>query len=175
MQFMGLFLLGLAVGGLSGVLGIGGGVLLIPGLMYLFHYSQKEAQGTTLAAMIPPIGLFAAIQYHRQGFVNPWAAVWIALGFAIGAFLTAGYISQISPAVLSRAFGALLLVLGVRMILLSDRAAHVAAGAIAAFTFTWASFILMRGVGRRHGVRPRFREAMERSASASPPDADYQI
>jgi uncharacterized membrane protein YfcA len=168
-------LLGLFVGALSGLLGIGGGVLLIPGLMFLFGFSQQEAQGTTLAAMIPPIGLFAAIQYHRQGFVNPWAAAWIAIGFAVGAFLTAGYIKYISPAILSRAFGALLLFLGVRMILQSHRAAYVAAGAVAAWICAWFVYMFFRGIGLRHGVRPHFRAAIERSAAASPPDADFEI
>lgn len=170
-----ILLLGLVVGALSGILGIGGGVLLIPGLMYLFGFSQREAQGTTLAAMVPPIGLLAAIQYYRQGFVNPWAAAWIALGFAVGAFISAGFIQYISQTVLSCAFGFLLLFLGVRMILHSDRAAYVAAGAITSWMAAWIAFVVLRGIGRKHGVRPQLRAAMERSAKASPPDADFEI
>ena len=62
--------LGLLIGGLSGVLGIGGGVFLIPGLMYLCKFSQQRAQGTTLGELVSPIGLFAAMQYYRQGNVD---------------------------------------------------------------------------------------------------------
>src|SRR5262245_27323466 len=65
-----LFLFGVAIGVVSGLLGIGGGILLVPGLMLLFQFSQQEAQGTSLAALIPPIGIFAAIVYYQNGHVR---------------------------------------------------------------------------------------------------------
>ena len=167
--------LGLLVGGLSGVLGIGGGVFLIPGLMYLFDYSQKKAQGTTLAAMIPPIGLFAALQYYKQGYVDIRAAVCIAAGFSLGAFITAGYIEQIPTAVLSRLFGCLLLFIGVRFIIQSDRRAAIVFGAGIAFAATWTTFFLLRHVGSRYHVRPYFKDAMRSQATGTPATADYQI
>src|SRR5687768_7893067 len=81
-----LLAFGMAIGTVSGLLGIGGGILLIPGLMLLFGHSQQEAQGTSLAAMIPPIGLFAALVYYRAGHVQLPVAGMIALGFAVGAY-----------------------------------------------------------------------------------------
>lgn len=65
-----LALVGVAVGVLSGWLGIGGGIVLVPGLMLLFGFSQPEAQGTSLAVLVPPIGLFAAIVCYQHGDVR---------------------------------------------------------------------------------------------------------
>ena len=167
--------LGLAVGAVGGVLGLGGGIMMVPGLIYIFGFSQKAAQGTTLAALVPPVGLLAAIQYYRQGFCDPWAAVWLAIGFAVGAFITAGFIEHIDAGLLSQLFGMLLLFLGVRMILSSRPLVHAFAGAVVAWLFAWAIFLLLRHFSARFGARPRFDFAPE-SASAPPtPSDDYQI
>ncbi len=80
-----LFLFGVAIGIVSGLLGIGGGVLLVPGLMLLFGFSQSEAQGTNLAVLIPPIGIFAAMIYYQNGYVRLPVVGLIALGFVFGA------------------------------------------------------------------------------------------
>jgi uncharacterized membrane protein YfcA len=63
-------LLGLVAGVLSGLIGIGGGVIIVPALIFLFGLSQHEAQGTTLALLIPPVGILAAWTYYKQGYVN---------------------------------------------------------------------------------------------------------
>ena len=84
-QNIGFVVLGLAAGVLSGLFGIGGGLLIIPVLIYFFGMSQHLAQGTTLALMIPPIGLFAAWAYYKQGNVHLAAAAFICLGFVFAA------------------------------------------------------------------------------------------
>ena len=112
MVYFWLFLFGLVVGSVSGLLGIGGGVLLVPGLMLLFGFSQPEAQGTSLAVLIPPIGIFAALVYIQHDYVKLPVAAWIALGFAVGALLGAKLVPHVSPEVLRVSFGALLLYLG---------------------------------------------------------------
>src|SRR5437016_890906 len=81
-----LMLLGMAVGVLSGLLGIGGGVLIVPALVLLFHFSQPEAVGTSLAMLLPPIGIFAVLAYYRAGYIHPRAATLLAVGFALGAW-----------------------------------------------------------------------------------------
>lgn len=81
MQLLLLFAFGIGVGVLSGLLGIGGGVVLVPGLILLFGFSQAEAQGTSLAVLIPPIGIFAAIIYYQHGYVRLPVVGVIALGF----------------------------------------------------------------------------------------------
>lgn len=112
MLWIWLLLFGVAIGVLSGLLGIGGGILLIPGLMLLFGYSQVEAQGTSLAVMIPPIGIFAAMVYYQHGFVRLPVVGLIAAGFMTGAYFGARIVPHVSPAHLRLAFGVLLLYLG---------------------------------------------------------------
>lgn len=104
-----LFLIiGLCVGLFSGLFGVGGGILLVPALTIVMGFSQAEAQGTTLAMMVPPIGLFAAAQYYRHGFVRIDAAILLAISFAVGAWLIAGQISRFPQVTLQRLFGLLL-------------------------------------------------------------------
>lgn len=112
MEYFLLFLFGCAIGVMSGLMGIGGGIALVPGLMILFHFSQQEAQGTSLAVLIPPIGIFAAMVYYQHGFVRLPVVGWIALGFVLGAFLGAKLVVRIPAAALQVAFGVILLYVG---------------------------------------------------------------
>ena len=82
MQTTRLILLGMAAGVASGLVGIGGGVILVPALVFLFGLSQHQAQGTTLALMVPPIGIIAAWSYWREGFVDLRIAGLICVGLA---------------------------------------------------------------------------------------------
>ena len=84
MQILFLIVLGVAAGVLSGLVGIGGGILLVPGLVFLIGLTQHQAQGTTLALMVPPVGIVAAWAYWRQGYVDLRIAALIGLGFVIG-------------------------------------------------------------------------------------------
>jgi len=110
-------LLGLLTGIFSGLLGIGGAIIIIPCLVLLFGLSQHMAQGTTLALMVPPIGLLAAWTYYKAGFVDLKIAGLICLGFFIGGFIGAKYATQISDDMLRRMFGAVLLIASLKMIL----------------------------------------------------------
>lgn len=112
MTFAMLFLFGIGVGLLSGLLGIGGGIALVPGLILLFGFSQPEAQGTSLAVLIPPIGLFAAMVYYQHGFVRIPVVGWVAMGFVVGAFLGAMLVPSIPQQFMRIAFGLLLLYVG---------------------------------------------------------------
>jgi len=107
-----LLLFGVGIGVVSGMLGIGGGIILVPGLMLLFGYSQQEAQGTSLAALIPPIGIFAAMVYWQNGYVKIPVAGAVAAGFMIGALGGALLVSRMPVDWLRLGFGALLLYLG---------------------------------------------------------------
>jgi len=112
-----LVLLGLAAGTVSGVIGIGGGVLLVPALIFLFGLSQRTAQGTTLALMVPPIGLLAAWTYWKDGFVDLKIAGLVCVGFFIGGLLGAQLVPHVSDRVLERLFGVAMLLIGVKMII----------------------------------------------------------
>jgi len=109
-------LLGLAAGILGGLLGIGGGIIIIPALIFLFGFSQHMAQGTTLAFMVPPIGLLAAWQYYKQGFVDLKIAGLICIGFFVGGFFGAKFANQIPDQILRKIFGVFLLLISLRMI-----------------------------------------------------------
>lgn len=109
-------LLGLVAGVLSGLIGIGGAIIIIPSLVILFGLSQHTAQGTTLALMVPPIGLLAAWTYYRQGFVDLKVAGLICLGFFVGGLVGAKFATEISEQVLRKVFGVVLLLASVKMI-----------------------------------------------------------
>jgi uncharacterized membrane protein YfcA len=110
-------LLGLVAGTFSGLIGIGGAIIIIPSLVLLFGLSQHTAQGTTLALMIPPIGLLAAWIYYKQGFVDFKIAGLICLGFFIGGLIGAKCATSIHPVLLKKLFGVVLLIAAVKMIL----------------------------------------------------------
>ena len=106
---------GLLAGILGGFFGIGGGIIIIPVLIYLVGFSQHMAQGTTLAAMIPPIGLMAAIAYYKAGNVNIKAAALIAAGFFIGGWISGTLVQHVPEGALRRVFAVLLLLVAVKM------------------------------------------------------------
>jgi len=110
-------LLGLVTGILSGLFGIGGAIIIIPTLVLLFGMSQHIAQGTTLALMVPPIGLLAAWTYYKQGFVDFKIAGLICIGFFIGGLVGAKFVTHIPDNLLRKAFGCLLLLASLKMIL----------------------------------------------------------
>ena len=116
MELAGYVVLGLVAGALSGVIGIGGGVIIIPALVYLFGLTQHQAQGTTLALLIPPIGLLAALQYYRAGYVDLKIAGLVCLGFFIGGLFGAKIAIGLSDLVLKRVFGGVLLLLALQML-----------------------------------------------------------
>jgi uncharacterized membrane protein YfcA len=109
-------LLGLIAGALSGLIGIGGGVIVVPVLVFLFGFSQHEAQGTTLALLVPPIGILAAWTYYKQGYVHLNVAAIICLGFLLGSFLGARLATSLSNVLLERVFGVAMLLIALKMI-----------------------------------------------------------
>jgi uncharacterized membrane protein YfcA len=144
-------LLGVCAGVLSGLLGIGGGIVLIPGLVLLFGFSQAEAQGTSLAVLIPPIGILAAIAYYQHGFVRLPVVAWVALGFAVGAYLGAILVPHVPLPALRLAFGALLLCTGFHYVV-SSRVTQTPALLLAGVT-TVASVVAAWLLGRSRSRR----------------------
>jgi hypothetical protein len=103
-------ILGLTAGTLSGMFGIGGGTILIPGLIFLAGLTQHEAQGTTLAIMLLPIGLLAVMRYYHSGHVHFYIAAFICAGFLIGGLLGANIAEGLSNIALRKAFGVFLMI-----------------------------------------------------------------
>jgi uncharacterized membrane protein YfcA len=109
-------ILGILAGTLSGLVGIGGGVIIVPALVFLFGFSQHSAQGTTLALMVPPIGILAAWTYYRQGQVDLKIAGFVCLGFLLGGLLGARFATGLSNIMLERIFGIALLLIAMKML-----------------------------------------------------------
>lgn len=109
-------LLGLIAGVLSGLIGIGGGIVIIPALVFLFGLTQHTAQGTTLALMVPPIGILAAWTYYKHGFVDLQAAAFICLGFVFGGLIGAKAATNLPSPILEKIFGVSLLFVSLKMI-----------------------------------------------------------
>lgn len=107
---------GLFVGVLSGLVGVGGGIVLVPILVYFFGFEQHLAQGTTTALLVPPIGILAAYTYYKNGYVDVRAALWICAGFVFGSLFGAKIAVAVPKEALRKGFGFLLLAVSAKMI-----------------------------------------------------------
>lgn len=107
--------IGLAAGVLSGMFGIGGGVVVVPALVIVLGYGQKTATGTSLLALLLPVGALAVLTYARAGHVNVRAGLLVAAGIFAGALLGASVALGRSEATLRRLFAVVLVALAVRL------------------------------------------------------------
>ncbi len=109
-------LVGLVAGVISGLIGIGGGIIIVPALIFLFGMSQHQAQGTSLAMLLPPIGALAVWSYWKAGYINWTVALVAALGFFFGGYIGASFANGVSDQILRRIFGVALLLIAIYMI-----------------------------------------------------------
>lgn len=109
-------LIGLLAGTISGLVGIGGGVIIVPSLIYFFGLSQHLAQGTTLALLVPPIGILAFWTYYKQGHVDFNIAIFVCLGFLFGGLMGAKMATGISTVALRKVFGVVMLLISLSII-----------------------------------------------------------
>ncbi len=112
-----LLCIGLVAGILSGVVGVGGGIIIVPALVYFLCMSQHEAQGTSLAVLLLPVGAFAVYNYYKAGYVNVQATLIIATTFLLGGFIGAKLSIALSEETIKKVFGVLLLAIALKMIL----------------------------------------------------------
>jgi len=115
MLIIAYIILGLAAGIFGGFFGIGGGLIIIPALVYFFKFNQHQAQGTSLAALLLPVGLWAFLKYYKTGNANLTAGLLIAVGFFVGGFLGANFAQPIPDAVLKKIFGVFLIIVAATM------------------------------------------------------------
>ncbi len=109
----GVLALGLVAGVLSGMFGIGGGLVIVPALIILFQVPIKTATGTSLFALMWPVGLLGVLEYWRRGQMRVAEGTVIAIGLFFGAYVGARITGAISPATMKRAYGIFLLVVGI--------------------------------------------------------------
>ena len=116
MAEMGYVLLGIIAGVFSGLLGIGGGTVVVPALVYFFHMSQHKAQGTILGAFLPPVALLAFWKYYQSGNVDIRVAAFLAVGLFVGAYFGAKLGLAMPELILKRVFGVFLLFMAFKLI-----------------------------------------------------------
>ena len=111
-----LILIGLASGTLAGLVGVGGGIIIIPALVYILGFTQKEAQGTSLGILLLPVGILAVVNYYKQGYIDIKAVIIISLAFVVGGFFGSKLALSIAQETLRKVFGTLLLILAIKML-----------------------------------------------------------
>jgi uncharacterized protein len=116
-----LLLIGLFAGVLSGVIGIGGGIVIVPALVYFIGFSQRTAQGTSLAILLLPIGLLGVIQFYKAGYVDIKVTAIIALAFFIGSYFGSRIALTISQDILKKCFAVLLIIIAVKMLFIDKK------------------------------------------------------
>lgn len=112
-----LIVIGIITGIMAGMLGIGGAIIMIPALVFFLGISQQTAQGTSLAVMLPPIGIIAAYNYYKAGHVNIKFAIVLAIFFLVGSYFGSKLALSLPQPVLKKVFGILLLLVAAKMLL----------------------------------------------------------
>jgi uncharacterized membrane protein YfcA len=113
-----LLAIGLLAGVLAGMFGIGGGLVIVPALLFVLKMRETEAIATSLAALIPPVGLLGAAEYYGKGYINIRYAALIALGLFIGAFFGARITIGLAPHIIRRIYAGFLIVIAARMLVM---------------------------------------------------------
>lgn len=112
-----LIIIGIITGIMSGLLGIGGAIIMVPALVYIIGLNQQAAQGTSLAVMLPPIGIIATYNYYKAGQVNLKFALILAAFFLVGSYFGSKISLNLPASVLKKIFGVLLLLVAAKMLL----------------------------------------------------------
>lgn len=111
-----LLAVGLAAGFLSGMVGIGGGIIIVPVLVYFLGFTQHQAQGTTLFMFLLPIGILGVMNYHKQGYVDYKTALIICSTFVFGSYFGSKLAISLDQKMVKQIFGAIIILLGAKML-----------------------------------------------------------
>lgn len=115
-----LVLVGLAAGFLSGLIGIGGGIIIVPALVLLLGFSQKQAQGTSLGILLLPVGILAVIQYYKQGYLNVNYVLVVSAAFVLGGFLGSKLALSLPDAIMKKVFAVVLILIAIKIIFFDE-------------------------------------------------------
>ncbi len=111
-----VIIIGIAAGMLSGLVGIGGGLIIVPALVYFLGMSQHSAQGTSLALILLPVGILAVLTYYKQGYIDVKIVGLLAIGFVAGSFLGSKIAINLSQDTIRKCFAVLMLLVAVKML-----------------------------------------------------------
>jgi uncharacterized membrane protein YfcA len=173
-----LILVGFGIGVISGMFGIGGGVLLVPLLVWFFDKEQRQAAGISLAVLSMPIMLPAVWHYYTHEMIHGHdliTAAWLAVGFVIGGVLGVEFLRYLPGPTLRLLFALLLIYVGVRFLLAADNDFAAAVMGFGAVASSWLAFVGLRLVGRRYRTPPSVPEAIRAATPSAPIDGDYYI
>lgn len=111
-----IILIGIAAGILSGLVGVGGGIIIVPALVYFIGFSQKAAQGTSLGVLLLPVGILGVLQYYKQGHIDMKVVGYLSIGFLIGGYLGSRIALTISQESAKKIFALLMVVIAIKML-----------------------------------------------------------
>lgn len=112
-----LIIIGIATGIFSGLLGVGGGLIMIPMFVFFLGFSQHSAQGMSLAVMLPPVTLLAVYNYHKEGFINWKMALMVSILFMVSGYFGSKLALKIDQQLLKKIFGVFIILAGIKMVL----------------------------------------------------------
>jgi len=110
-----LLLIGLAAGMLSGLVGVGGGIIVVPALVFALGFTQQQAQGTSLGLLLLPIGIFAVINYYKQGYIDIRVVLIMSVAFILGAYLGSKFALSLPEEIVRKIFAIILFWEGIKM------------------------------------------------------------
>ncbi len=111
-----LIIIGIAAGVLGGMVGVGGGIIIVPALVFFLGFSQKMAQGTSLGILLLPVGLLGVMQYYKEGYVDMKVVLIISAGFLIGSLLGSKLALNLPQETAKKIFAILLIIVAVKML-----------------------------------------------------------
>lgn len=111
-----LLIIGVAAGILSGLVGVGGGIIIVPALVLLLHFSQKDAQGTSLGILLLPVGILAVMQYYKQGHVDVKIVGLVSIGFVIGGLIGSKLALRLPDDMVKKIFAIFMLLMACKML-----------------------------------------------------------
>ena len=116
-----IIIVGLAAGILGGMVGVGGGIIIVPALVYFLAFSQHQAQGTSLALMLFPVGILGVINYYKKGYVDFRYAGLLAVGFVLGSYLGSKFSLSLPQLTVKKIFAVIMLLVSLKMLLLDKK------------------------------------------------------
>lgn len=116
-----LLLVGVAAGMLSGMVGIGGGIVIVPCLVYFLGFSQKMAQGTSLGMLLLPVGILGAMQFYKSGFIDFRVVIIIGIGFIAGSFFGSKWALSMPQDTIKKVFAVMMLIIAIKMLFIDKK------------------------------------------------------